>query len=309
MKNFTSKLFLFSAFISMILVVFTACDLNDNGENDDDFTGSSETYELLEAGDSGISGVVVFEELEDGSTLVTIQLEGTASGASYPAHIHDNTVVEGGGVAVPFNNVEGASGVSETVVSEANGTSITYNTLISFDGFVNIHDPDDPSIIVAHGDIGGNALTGESTTYTLEEASDSGISGTVVFKERNNGNTLAIIELTGTVDGESYAAHIHENSVAQTGDVAVPLANVDGSTGGSETNIRADETADNLSYSAILNYDGHVNVHDPDDSSILVAQGNIGSNYGDDEPGNGNDNGYGDDNGDNGNGDGNGNGY
>lgn len=300
MKNISSHLFLYSALISMILVIFTGCDLNDNdndnGENGDEFTGNSETYELRQAGDSGISGAVIFEELEDGSTLVTIELDGTVAGAEYPAHIHDNTVVEGGDIAVPFNNVEGASGGSETVVSEVNNTQITFDDLIAFDGFVNIHDPDDPSIIVAHGDIGGNALTGESITYTLEEASDSGISGTVVFKERINGNTLATIELTGTVDGESYAAHIHENSVAQGGGVAVPFANVDGSTGLSETNVRADDTADNMTYNALLNYDGHVNVHDPDDLSIIVAQGDIGANYGDD-PGNGNDD---DDNGDNG---------
>jgi hypothetical protein len=287
MKFITNTIFLLS-FLMMLLM--TGCgDDNDIADNGDDFTGEFQTYELHESADSGISGFVVFEEMTDGATLITIDLNGTESGVEYPAHIHANTVAEGGGVDIPLTNVDGDSGMSETEVSSLNGTPITYQDLIAYDGHVNVHNPDDTSILFAEGDIGGNVLTGESITYELQEASDSGISGQVRFEERNNGNTLSTIELTGTADGFEYEAHIHYNSVADGGGIAFPFNNVDGTTGVSVSNIRAGQTDDNLSYSIILEFDGHVNVHDPDDLSILVAQGNIGANEGE-NTGNGNEN-------------------
>jgi hypothetical protein len=286
MKFIINTIFL----LSFLMLMMTGCgDDNDIADNGDDFTGETQTYELHESADSGISGFVVFEELADGSTLITIDLNGTESGVEYPAHIHANTVAEGGGVDIPLTNVDGNSGMSETEVSSLNGTPITYQNLIAYDGHVNVHNPDDTSILFAEGDIGGNVLTGESITYELQEASDSGISGQVRFEERNNGNTLSTIELTGTADGFEYEAHIHYNSVADGGGIAFPFNNVDGTTGVSVSNIRAGQTDDNLSYSTILEFDGHVNVHDPDDLSILVAQGNIGANEGE-NTGNGNEN-------------------
>jgi hypothetical protein len=157
---------------------------------------------------------------------------------------------------------------------------------------------DDLGTVLSRGDIGGNAPTGESTEYELHEAIDSGISGFVRFEERNNGNTLATIEVTGTSEENEYPAHIHDNSVAQGGGVAVPFNNVDGATGISITNIRADETDEDLTYTALLSFDGHVNVHLPD--GTVIAEGDIGANYGQDSD-NGNDNDDDNDNGDNGN--------
>lgn len=287
MRFISNTIFLLS-FLMMSMMIGCGDD-NDIADNGDDFTGESQTYELHESADSGISGIVVFEEMTDGSTFITIDLNGTESGANYPAHIHANTVAEGGGVDIPLTNVDGNTGMSETEVSSLNDTPITYQELIAYDGHVNVHNPDDTSIIFAEGDIGGNALTGESITYELQEASDSGISGQVRFEERNDGNTLSTIELTGTADGLEYAAHIHYNSIADGGGIAFPYNNVDGNTGVSVTNIRAEQTDDDLSYSTLLEFDGHVNVHDPDDLSILVAQGNIGANEGENS-GNGNDN-------------------
>lgn len=276
--------------LTLFLFAVTAC--SDNGDADEienDFTGNVESYELHSANDSGISGVVVFEERTDGSTLVTIQLEGTSSGDSHPAHIHENSVAEGGGVAVPFNNVDGATGISETVVDEVGGSPDTFSQLIGMEAHVNVHLSDDDLAVIAEGDIGDNALTGQYVSYELQETAGSGISGHVLFEERMNGNTLATIELQGTSPGNSHPAHIHENSVAEGGGVAVPFNNVDGDTGISETHIDAGQTAENLTYSALLNYNGHVNVHRSDDDFAVIAEGNIGENAngnGDQENGN-----------------------
>jgi len=285
-------------------IIQTGCDQGNDTENGQEFTGNVVTYDLQAAGDSDISGVVIFEELEGGSTVVTIELSGTPSGGDHPAHIHDNSVADGGGVAIPLNNVDGSTGVSETVIEadETGSGNLTYSELLEFDGHVNVHLSDDDFAVVAEGDIGGNALSGESITYELYEANDSGISGEVRFEERNNGNTLVTIELTGTPAEGDHPAHVHHNSVAAGGGIAVPLSNVIGDTGISVTNVRADETdTGDLTYSGLLEFDGHVNVHLSDDDFAVVSQGNIGSNYGQEEDpnnneGNGNENG--DDNGD-----------
>lgn len=302
LSHITSSLFL----LFVIVFILAGCDQGNDTENGHEFTGNVETYELHAAGDSDISGVAIFEELEGGSTLVTLDLNGTPSGGDHPAHIHNNSVAEGGGVAIPLNNVDGDTGTSETII-EADG-NMTYAALLEFDGHVNVHISDDDFTVAAQGDIGGNTLSGESTTYELHEANDSGISGDVRFDERLNGNTLVSIELAGTPAEGDHPAHIHNNSVAEGGGVAVPLNNVEGNTGISTTNIRADETdAGNLTYSALLEFNGHVNVHVSDNDFTVVAEGDVGSNYGQEQNpnnGNGNGNGTGD-----GNGNGNGNGY
>lgn len=270
----TISLFIFFA----LTIMMTGCNLgNDNG-NGIELTGNSESYQLQSAGNSGISGVATFEEFEDGATLVTLQLSGTQAGGNHPAHIHNNTVAEGGGIAIPLNNADGSTGISETIISPAGG-GISYSELIQFDGHVNVHVSEGDGTVVAEGDIGGNTLTGTSVTYELHEANASGISGEVVFEERNNGNTLATIELTGTPAQGDHPAHIHDNSVAEGGGVAVPFNNVDGNTGTSITNIRADDTAENLTYSALLEFNGHVNVHISDEDLTVVAQGDVGANY------------------------------
>ncbi len=289
-----------------MLCILAGCDLGNDDDNGDGFTGEVETYELQPTSGSDVSGAAIFEELEDGSTLVTLELTGTTAGGDHPAHIHNNSAAEGGGIAIPLNNVDGDTGISETTIQadDADTGNVTYSDLLEFDGHVNVHlSSDEMATIIARGDIGGNALTGESTTYELHEVNESGISGEVHFEERNNGNTLATIELIGTPMDGSHPAHIHNNSVAEGGGIAVPFNNVDGETGISMTNIRADETdAGDLTYSALLEFNGHVNVHNSDDDFSVVAQGDIGANYGEESvsgneqggtnDGNGDGNGY-----------------
>lgn len=286
------KKYTFYCLILMLVKVLVGCGLGDDTgsiENGINLSGNFETFELQAADDSGISGVAVFEEFSDGTTLISIELDGTQSGDEHPAHIHANTAAEGGGIDLHLNPVDGTTGRSETdVIGLDDGTSITYQELIAYNGHIMVHlSEENLATVISRGDIGGNAFTGESITYELWETGESGVSGHVLFEERQNGNTLSTLELTGTTDGEEYEAHIHNNSVAEGGGIAFPFNNIDGTTGVSVTNIRADQTTDNLTYTALLEFDGHVNVHDPNDLSIIVSQGNIGANEGQ-SPGKGN---------------------
>ena len=251
----------------------------DIGQNE--LTGTSKTYALNARAVEDISGTVTFEQRENGEALATIQLMNTPAGGSHPAHIHQNTAAEGGGILLSFNPVNGDNGISKTNISKYDDDSdATYEDMLSVNGYINVHlSMDDLATIVGQGDIGQNELTGESITYQLVTKDVPGISGEAIFEERNNGTTLVTLQLTGTPEGGTHPAHIHENSAEVGGGIAVSLNAVDGTTGMSKTQVAEDNNSMLLTYEDLLTYDGYINVHlSPDDLATIVAQGNIGSN-------------------------------
>lgn len=238
-------------------------------------------YELQSVADPNIDGTATFLKLNDGTTSITIQLSGTPAGGTHPAHIHGNTAVEGGGIEISLQPVNGATGRSITIVRETDaGTPVSYEELLQYDGYINVHlSPNDLATIVAQGDIGQNELTGESKQYTLEERAVPGIDGMVLFEERLNGEALATISLTGTPDGGEHPAHIHENSAEEGGGIVYTFTPVNGTTGMSKSNVATLDDGTPFEYADVLTYDGYVNVHlSAADLATIVAQGNVGSN-------------------------------
>ncbi len=150
---------------SASLVYLSSCSKkSDPGPQ---LTGVSKQFALAAKSNSGISGTVTFAKRSDNATVITVQLTGTQAGGSHPAHIHANTAVEGGGILLDFAPVDGATGKSETVTKALNdGTLITYEDLLAFNGYVNVHaSSSDLGTLIAQGDIGQNELTGDSKVY------------------------------------------------------------------------------------------------------------------------------------------------
>ncbi|MGF1556201.1 CHRD domain-containing protein [Paucihalobacter sp.] len=131
----------------------------DFGRNE--LTSTSKTYKLNAVSNSAISGTAKFTKRVSGEALVSIALAGTTSGVSAPAHIHLNNVVQGGGIAVDLTPVNGATGKSETSISELNdGTSINYDGLLDFNGYINVHESaNNLPTIIAQGNIGANEIS------------------------------------------------------------------------------------------------------------------------------------------------------
>jgi len=140
-------------FMAAFLFLLLACN-ND----DDDPQVESKEYTIHEIGGSGISGVALFEKT-DGGTRITVELDGTSDGDTHPMHIHQNSASEGGPIAISLTAVNGATGMSVTQVTETDsGDPITYEELIEYDGYINVHlSPTSLATIVAQGDIGQNA--------------------------------------------------------------------------------------------------------------------------------------------------------
>jgi hypothetical protein len=239
------------------------------------------SFDLGEFGASGVSGTATFEKVDAATTRITLQLTGTPTDGDHPAHIHDNSAAQGGGIAVSLTNVDGSTGTSvTTVTTDDSGSDVTYEELIAYDGYINVHlSAADLATIVAQGDIGSNDLTGEQVTYVLNEKDAPGISGAIVFEERVSGFALATIMLENTPEGGSHPAHIHENDAATGGGIVFTFAPVDGTTGMSRTNVETTDGGMDITYADVLSFNGYVNVHLADTAlSTIVAQGNIGAN-------------------------------
>ena len=243
-------------------------------------TGDFEVYQLYTRSDPDVSGSAAFYKREDNSTLVAVRLRNVDPSANHPAHVHDNTAIETGGITIDLSNVTGETGNSLTHVNQKNdGTALTYEQLLTFDGYINVHRSDaDISALMAQGDIGRNAFTGREHTYNLASITDAGINGSVLFQERRDETMLASISISGSGSGITHPAHIHENSAAETGIIIIDFSNVNGSTGTSFTNLSQYNDGTALTYEEVLAIDGHINIHGSLSDGSIVSQGDIGQN-------------------------------
>ena len=223
----------------------------------------------------GVTGIVTFIETSATVSTITLKLFGAPSG-THPAALYMNSVAEGGEIALELNPVD-ASGASSTDVN-----SFSYSRLITYDGFVRvIKSSNEPNVILAQGDIGGNVITDVSETYVLGSIGAFDVSGTALFEKRENGNTLVTLHLSGTIAGEVYPATINLSSISTIGGgpVTKTLSSVNGTTGMSYTTIRKLDEGLNITYDNWMNYNGYINVYQTAVAfENIISQGNIGSN-------------------------------
>jgi hypothetical protein len=118
-----------------------------------------EVYTMNSVSDPAISGTITFTKQDASTTTVKIEVTGTEAGISHPAHIHANSASQGGPIVIGLESVDGGTGISETTVSELdNGTPITYEQLLNFDGHANVHlSTSAMATLIAQGNVGSNS--------------------------------------------------------------------------------------------------------------------------------------------------------
>ena len=79
----------------------------DIGQNE--LTGTSKEYTLSPKSDPNISGTATFSERVNGTTLITLALDGTKEGDAFPAHIHRNSAAESGAIIIDLDTIGGTS--------------------------------------------------------------------------------------------------------------------------------------------------------------------------------------------------------
>ncbi len=274
-----SDLLTFDGHISLLSGQGERLAAADIGNNE--LTGESQQAIVDENDGSGITGLVTFFKRKSGFSLVSVEVQGTDVGASHPIHIHNNSAVEQGPIAVDLTYVNGELGFSETTVTQTNaGDILVYDELIDYDGYVAIHESDENiANIISLSDIGQNTLTGRTKSYSLDAINDSGVSAVINFRERKNLTTLVEISVDGASENVSYPFNIHSENAIDGGPVAITLAEVDGSVGVGFSNVRETNGAQAITYDEILNSEFHVNVYEGSTQLVnLRAQGDIGSN-------------------------------
>tara|TARA_R110002012_G_scaffold319389_4_gene539855 strand:+ start:13721 stop:14950 length:1230 start_codon:yes stop_codon:yes gene_type:complete len=279
-KNvFMKKFFLMVVSICTFLVI-SNCASDDNISELESKLIST-TYTLNPVSNPAIIGDARMIKNEDASVTIEIKLSGTVPGESHPTNLRLNTAAEGGAVAISLQRLNGTTGRSTTTFSTLDdGTEITYEDLLEFDGFIDVRfNSSTPAIVLAQGDIGQNELTGVSKTYTLGSRDIPEISGNAKFSERKNGEALARIELTNAIPGTEHPAHIHFNTALEGGGIAFTFNTIDGDSGLSRTNVSTLDDGTAFGYADLIAFDGYVNVHlSPTDLGTIIAQGDIGIN-------------------------------
>lgn len=126
-------------------------------------------------------------------------------------------------------------------------------------------------------------FTGNEATYDLQAGSVYPVSGTITFKERRDGKTTAVVQLSGTDGDATHPVHLHLGDIATPdADVALLLNPVVGKTGKSETtfSMLADEST--IQYDQLTALSACVKIHlgdAGDDRNIILAGGNIGMSF------------------------------
>ncbi len=262
----------------LFMLILSAC--NEGGEPAPTPNGNNRSYTLYAQSSDNIFGQVIFVEYSDGSVNFVLELNNTVSGNMHPAFLYFDNALDGEDIRLTLEPVNGATGGSQLRTSTFDdGTPFTFAQLLTFDGHIKVHESaTNFENVLSSGDIGGNALKGVEYSYDIVPKNDSGISGSVTFKERFNGETLVEISSDGLPEG-SFPAHIHVNTAVEGGDIAISLSDIQNNM--SLTNVAAlDASAGGLqvTYDDLMNFDGHINIHDPQDNLSIIAQTDIGIN-------------------------------
>jgi hypothetical protein len=258
--------------VALILVVVLAGCRKTDDAVEATLTGRQVQYAVTNDAGSTVANATLAER-NDGSALLTLRLMGTGATS---ASLNFGPATDNGAVAVslaPFD----AAGQSRTVLTAlANGQPLSYNDLLVFDGHLRLLNNAQP---VARADVGGNTLTGQSRSFTLNPADANNIGGRITFSQRNNGFTLIQVALNNTATGNAYPAHVHLGSnVFCGGAIAVTLNPIEGGTGRSATSIRAYDSTEGqrnggaaLSYAQLVQLQSCYEVHRSATDNAVVA--------------------------------------
>jgi hypothetical protein len=144
---------LFLTQIVVVLLLLSSCSDDDNSSQNTEIT-----YDLVQNNSSNVSGNATFREIENGDVELVITLNNVENDADHPAHIHYNSVNEGGDIYVDLNNVQGNTSQSITRFNEdIEGIPLDFNDITSLDAHINVHQSPDNLDVIAQGEIGINA--------------------------------------------------------------------------------------------------------------------------------------------------------
>ncbi len=144
---------LFAGLLMSVAVssAFVACD------KDDDNTPALRTkeYTLTPANGSGVTGKVKVSENADRSFNVTVALDKSVKDTVHTAQIYSGSIDNPGEVFIPLSNITGND--SAASATTANINTITYDSLMNYNGFIRVnYSAYKSDSVVAQANIGKN---------------------------------------------------------------------------------------------------------------------------------------------------------
>lgn len=269
--KFTQRIF--TCFLIPLICVLSGCV-----EELPDITGRNYLYELKPLTDPVIDGLAKIRERNDGSTQLELVLNNLDPDGTYPAYIHFNNSINGGGVALALTPVDGQSQNSVTEIRTLDtGETITFDELLQFDGHLNIQLGDNPGLTVAQADIGRNALTGRFQQFNLYQRDVEGVSGILTIEERESGFSLLAVEMDGSISGQQHPVTLNFGSVLDESGLAGTLNPVEGTSGVGRTHVEHLDGDLVAPYQALVNFQGFARIHlgEGPDMNTVLAEGNI----------------------------------
>lgn len=143
--------------VLFLAALLLACNPNEEPEK----VIREQTYLLHRATTAPINGTATITELGPGKVKVTIKLKNTAKGFTHPAHLHFGSIAEVGELAYQLSDVDGATGISETIIDQAslsNGLTLNYSLIQEMNGSIKVHMDDSffKPLVLAYGNVGKN---------------------------------------------------------------------------------------------------------------------------------------------------------
>ena len=109
-----------------------ACSKDDNNPP----ALRSKEYTLVPVGASGVSGKVTILENADKTLALTVALDKSVKDTIHVSHIHSGSISNPGAVVIPLSSITGTGGAASATTAIS---SITYDSLLNYMGYVNVH--------------------------------------------------------------------------------------------------------------------------------------------------------------------------
>ncbi|WP_143960642.1 hypothetical protein [Litoribacter populi] len=122
----------------IFLVSFSACETDDDPVPDQ----FEVTYDMVEVDSSGVMGTVRISNDLLRDIFITVEVEGTQAGRSYPLSINNASEHLDWPEVITLNPIDG-EGLSHTNVNQIQGMQTTIEEWLSLDGLVLVHESQD----------------------------------------------------------------------------------------------------------------------------------------------------------------------
>lgn len=144
----------FYLILTMLALVISGCS---NDDSDGTPNTSVKVFTLNSVSNSNITGKATFTKNANGSTTILLEINGSSVDV-HPAYIYLGTKDNPGAKAITLEIIDCDCESSTTIVTKLDdGTPITFEQLLQFNGHISIHqNADHMEVILAQGNIGSN---------------------------------------------------------------------------------------------------------------------------------------------------------